>query len=127
MTDIAPPFFCLPPSLMSHNSKLEDARPLAGVRVVSVAQNVPGPLTVARLVEKGASAVKVEPTSGDPFLGLSRSWYDEMHRDVSVERLDLKGEGRARIGALLADADLNAEATARQIARSPLFAPASPK
>jgi alpha-methylacyl-CoA racemase len=80
---------------------------LRGVRVVSIAQNVPGPLAVARLAAQGASATKVEPPSGDPFLALSQSWYDEMHRDVVVERLDLKSaEGRARLIVLLRDAEL---------------------
>lgn len=80
---------------------------LRGVRVVSIAQNVPGPLAVARLAARGASATKVEPPAGDPFITLSPSWYEEMHRDVVVERLDLKSsEGRARLLALLRDADL---------------------
>ena len=80
---------------------------LRGVRVVSVAQNVPGPLAVARLVSRGASATKIEPLSGDPFAPLCQSWYDEMHRGVSVERLDLKSaEGRGRLVALLRAADL---------------------
>jgi alpha-methylacyl-CoA racemase len=84
------------------------AKALAGVRVVSIAQNVPGPLAVARLVECGATAVKVEPLSGDPFATLCRSWYDEMHAapEIKIERLDLKGDGRARLAELLSDADL---------------------
>lgn len=80
---------------------------LRGVRVVSIAQNVPGPLAVARLVAGGATATKIEPPSGDPFAPLCPSWYDEMHRGVDVARLDLKSEeGRARLVALLRDADL---------------------
>jgi crotonobetainyl-CoA:carnitine CoA-transferase CaiB-like acyl-CoA transferase len=80
---------------------------LRGVRVVSIAQNVPGPLAVARLVANGASATKVEPPAGDPFLTLSSSWYDEMHRGVAIERLDLKSDaGRTRLVELLHDADL---------------------
>lgn len=81
--------------------------PLDGVRVVSIAQNVPGPLAVARLVSHGASAVKVEPLSGDPFAPMSPGWYEEMHAHVAVERVDLKSsEGAARLRALLAGADL---------------------
>jgi alpha-methylacyl-CoA racemase len=80
---------------------------LRSVRVVSIAQNVPGPLAVARLVAHGASATKIEPLNGDPFAPLCAAWYDEMHRDVVVERLDLKAsEGRARLIALLRDAQL---------------------
>jgi len=80
---------------------------LRGVRVVSIAQNVPGPLAVARLVAAGALAAKVEPLTGDPFAPICEPWYDEMHRGVAVERLDLKSsDGRARLIALLGDADL---------------------
>lgn len=84
-----------------------DPRPLAGVRVVSMALNAPGPLAVSRLAEQGARAVKVEPPSGDPLLEICRSWYDELHRGVAVERLDLKSEtGSTRMKALLAEADV---------------------
>jgi alpha-methylacyl-CoA racemase len=80
-------------------------RVLTGLRVVSIAQNVPGPLAVARLVANGATAVKIEPLAGDPFAPLALSWYEEMHRDVAVERLDLKSpEGYARLMHLLSDA-----------------------
>jgi len=83
------------------------ARPLAGVRVVTIAQNVPGPLAVARLVREGAIAVKIEPPAGDPLATMSRAWYDALHTAMSVERLDLKDAGgRGRLGELLRDADL---------------------
>jgi len=76
-------------------------------RVVSLAQNVPGPLAVARLRRAGASVIKVEPLGGDPFIELSRDWYAEMHEGIEVERLDLKSErGRARMPEVLSDADL---------------------
>jgi crotonobetainyl-CoA:carnitine CoA-transferase CaiB-like acyl-CoA transferase len=80
---------------------------LRDLRVVSIAQNVPGPLALARLASHGAVATKIEPLSGDPFMPLCRPWYDEMHRDVTVERLDPKSDaGRARLIALLRDAQL---------------------
>ncbi|PZT99619.1 MAG: hypothetical protein DI630_16375, partial [Gordonia sp. (in: high G+C Gram-positive bacteria)] len=41
--------------------------PLHGVRVVSLAMNLPGPLATARLVRMGAAVVKVEHPSGDPL------------------------------------------------------------
>ncbi len=104
MTNIAPPFFCPLPSLMAHNTNVNTTQPLTGMRVVSIAQNVPGPLAVARLVEKGAQAVKIEPLNGDPFIAMSPSWYEEMHVGVVVERLDLKGSGRTRLTELLSDA-----------------------
>ena len=80
---------------------------IKSARVVSIAQNVPGPLAVARLRHAGASVVKVEPLAGDPFLELSRDWYAEMHEGIGVERLDLKSEhGYSRIVELLHDSDL---------------------
>lgn len=82
-------------------------KPLDGLRLVTIAQYVPGPLAVARLVANGAAATKIEPPNGDPLEQLSKSWYSELHRGVEVERLDLRSDdGRARLHALLADADL---------------------
>ena len=83
------------------------ARPLAGVRIVSLAQNLPGPLALSRLVAEGATAVKIEPPAGDPMRAFCAPWYREMHRRVMVARVDLKSpEGRGRLEALLAHADL---------------------
>lgn len=80
---------------------------LAGVRVVTIAQNLPGPLACARLARAGARVTKIEPPDGDPFLALSPAWHAEMHEGITVERLDLKADdGRARIAELLAGADI---------------------
>jgi crotonobetainyl-CoA:carnitine CoA-transferase CaiB-like acyl-CoA transferase len=77
------------------------------VRIVSIAQNVPGPVAVARLVERGARAIKIEPPAGDQLAAICRSWYDELHRGVDVERLDLKSpEGRSRLRSLLPSCDI---------------------
>ncbi|HEX7738660.1 MAG TPA: CoA transferase, partial [Marmoricola sp.] len=48
---------------------------LRGVRVVSVAVNLPGPVVVWRLAALGASAVKIEPPAGDPLAAAARGWY----------------------------------------------------
>ena len=80
---------------------------LAGIRIVTIAQNVPGPLAAARLARAGARVVKIEPPDGDPFLLLSPAWHAEMHERVAIERLDLKAEsGQTRIATLLNDADV---------------------
>jgi alpha-methylacyl-CoA racemase len=80
---------------------------LDGVRVVTMAQNVPGPLAAARLRHAGANVTKIEPPAGDPFLALSPGWHAELHEGITIERLDLKVEdGRMRLAALLADADV---------------------
>ena len=77
------------------------------LRLVSLAQNVPGPAAVARLVQRGAAAVKIEPPQGDALETLCKPWYDQLHAGVRVERLDLKSrDGMAMLQALLADCDL---------------------
>src|SRR5437763_470452 len=80
---------------------------LNGVRIVTIAQNVPGPLAAARLKQAGASVTKIEPLAGDPFLTISPAWHAEMHDGISIERLDLRAaSGRERAIALLRTADL---------------------
>ena len=87
-------------------------KPLDGVRVVSLAVNLPGPLACARLHVLGAEVVKVEPTAGDPLAAFTRAWYDELARGQRIVTLDLKtGDGRAALDGLLADADLLVTAT----------------
>lgn len=77
------------------------------MKIVSIALNVPGPVAVARLVAEGAQAIKVEPPWGDPLHGLCRRWYDDLHRGIAVERIDLKtADGRARMMSLLGNADV---------------------
>lgn len=86
---------------------MRSTRFLEGIRIVTMAQNVPGPLAAARLRQAGARVTKIEPPGGDPFLALSPAWHAEMHEDIAIERLDLKAEdGRARVGELLGDAEL---------------------
>ena len=77
------------------------------MRIVSMALNVPGPVAIARLVADGARAIKIEPPWGDPLERLCKEWYDDLHRGVTIERLDLKApDGAARARALLAGADV---------------------
>lgn len=72
-----------------------------------MAQNVPGPVGVSRLVAEGATAVKIEPPGGDPLRTLCHAWYRRLHRKVQVTRLDLKSPGgQAELRALLQEADL---------------------
>jgi crotonobetainyl-CoA:carnitine CoA-transferase CaiB-like acyl-CoA transferase len=82
-------------------------KPLERVRVVSIAQNVPGPAAVARLVQRGAAAVKIEPPHGDALATLCSAWYEELHASVRVERVDLKSrDGMAALRAHLTKCDL---------------------
>lgn len=80
---------------------------LSGLRLLTLAQNVPGPVAVARLVAEGATAVKVEPPGGDPLAEYSRTWYETLHRGIAVHAVDLKTlEGREALDARLAGADV---------------------
>lgn len=80
-------------------------QPLDGVRVVSLAGNLPGPLAAARLREMGARVTKVEGPAGDLLAHAAPSWYAELVQGQRVLTLDLKDPaGRAELSTLLADA-----------------------
>lgn len=81
--------------------------PLAGVSVVSIALNLPGPLAAARLAELGARVTTVLPPAGDPVATLVPALFEELHRGQDVVTADLKEEaGRARLEELLAASDV---------------------
>jgi alpha-methylacyl-CoA racemase len=77
------------------------------MKIVSIAQNVPGPATVAKLVRRGAHAIKIEPPAGDQLATLCPAWYRELHAGVRVERYDLKSnDGMRALKDILPSADL---------------------
>lgn len=81
--------------------------PLQGVRVVTLAVNVPGPVAAARLHGLGAAVVKVEPPDGDPLERASAAWYRSLCAGQEVVRLNLKEpDDRRALDDLLARADL---------------------
>ena len=63
---------------------------LQGVKVVSIALNLPGPAAVQRLVELGASAIKIEPPGGDPMQTYAGDYHRELHDGVEIRSLNLK-------------------------------------
>jgi crotonobetainyl-CoA:carnitine CoA-transferase CaiB-like acyl-CoA transferase len=80
---------------------------LAGLRVVTMALNLPGPAACARLREWGATVTKVEPPAGDPFAAFAPGWYSELHGGMEIHRVDLKSaEGLERMHGWLARADV---------------------
>jgi len=84
-----------------------DLRPLAGLKIVSLAVNLPGPVAAARLRDLGASITKVEPPEGDPLARGCPAWYKALHANVTLVRLDLKNPAdRERLFPLLEPADL---------------------
>lgn len=80
---------------------------LAGVRVVTIAINLPGPAAARRLAQLGAEVIKVEPPVGDQMELLSAPYYRELLEGQRIVRLDLKSDqGRDELWQLLDGADL---------------------
>jgi len=80
---------------------------LRGIRVVTLAVNVPGPVAAAGLKRLGATVVKIEPPTGDPLERMSPRWYRDLSRGQRIERADLKStSGQKRLHALLAKTDV---------------------
>lgn len=80
---------------------------LTGVRVVSIATNIPGPLAAARLRELGATVTKVEPPTGDYVALAAPGYYEELAAGQDVLTVDLKTtEGQAELDLLLREADV---------------------
>jgi len=90
--------------------------PLKGVRLLSLALNLPGPATLMRCRQMGASCIKLEPpapagaalgTSGDPMAWYNRAVYDALHQGVRVRVADLKtDQGQKILQRELAKADV---------------------
>ena len=98
------------------SSTVKPLRPLKGVRIVSLALNLPGPAALMRCKQMGASCVKLEPlphpsapkgTSGDPMGLYNRGAYDELHHQVRIAQADLKTDkGQKTLHRELAKADV---------------------
>ena len=90
--------------------------PLKGVRILSLALNLPGPAAVMRCQQMGATCRKLEPpahpsapagTPGDPMGLYNRAAYDMMHHGVKVASADLKTEkGQQALHRELAKTDI---------------------
>ncbi|HEV8067342.1 MAG TPA: CaiB/BaiF CoA-transferase family protein [Planctomycetaceae bacterium] len=84
-----------------------DFLPLAGLSIVTLAINLPGPAAAGRLRDLGASVTKIEPPDGDPLARGCPEWYRALHEHVTVLRLDLKvASDRERLNPILAQSDL---------------------
>ncbi len=91
-------------------------KPLRGVRVLSLALNLPGPAALMRLKAMGATCLKAEPpgpkgaaagTSGDPMGQYNPQAYATLHDGIKVLTIDLKSEqGQARLHKELARTDV---------------------
>ena len=91
-------------------------RPLKGVRILSLALNLPGPAALMRCQAMGARCVKIEPpphpsappgTSGDPMGLYNQAAYAELHQGVKITNADLKTDkGQKALHRQLAKADV---------------------
>ena len=83
------------------------SQPLAGLRVISTAVNVPGPVAAARLRGMGAEVHKIEPPGGDPLQIAAPAWYASLSAGQRVRRLNLKEPGERQVfDDLLRNSDL---------------------
>ena len=86
---------------------MSTSKPLRGVRVVSLALNLPGPAALMRLAQMGASCTKINPPAGDPMQHYTPSGYELLHKGVKHKTLDLKtAAGQAALHKLLPSTDL---------------------
>src|SRR5438105_6441503 len=80
---------------------------LSGVRILSLALNLPGPAALMRCRRMGATCVKIEPPSGDPMGQYNPDTYTQLHEGVKVIAADLKTDaGRALLHQRLANTDV---------------------
>jgi alpha-methylacyl-CoA racemase len=89
---------------------------LKGVRVLSVALNLPGPAALMRLADMGAKCTKLEPlppaglvkgATSDPMGLYAPHAYAHLHAGVKVVQADLKSDkGQAQLHKLLANSDV---------------------
>lgn len=80
---------------------------LKGVRILSLALNLPGPAALMRCRQMGAQCIKLEPPSGDPMRHYSPAAYAELHQGIEVSQVDLKTEaGQDTLHQRLTDTDV---------------------
>jgi crotonobetainyl-CoA:carnitine CoA-transferase CaiB-like acyl-CoA transferase len=100
------------PSSATTTVQPKPLRPLRGVRVLSLALNLPGPAALMRLKAMGANCIKAEPLgkdggSGDPMGAYNPAAYGVLHAGIKVIRLDLKTEkGQATLHKELVRTDV---------------------
>jgi len=91
-------------------------RPLKGVRILSLALNLPGPAGLLRCHQMGAACVKLEPpaplgaasgVSGDPMSSYCPAAYAVLHQGIRMTVADLKtSQGQKQLHRELAKADV---------------------
>ena len=75
------------------SAKTRPQRPLKGVRIISLALNLPGPAALRRLADMGARCLKVNPPAGDAMQAYTPQGYGLLHQGIQELTLDLKDRG----------------------------------
>ena len=106
----------MPDSTTSHPARTPALKPLKGIRLLSLALNLPGPAALMRCRELGARCVKLEPptpkgapanATGDPMSQYSPAAYAALQAGIRVRAADLKTEaGQRALHRELAQADV---------------------
>ena len=106
----------MPHSPASNPVRALPLKPLKGIRVLSLALNLPGPAALMRCRELGARCVKLEPpapkdapatATGDPMSQYSPAAYAALHSGIRIRAADLKTEaGQRALHLELAKADV---------------------
>ena len=88
--------------------RLKPLQALSGVRILSLALNLPGPAALMRCRAMGASCRKLEPVAtGDPMAHYCSAAYAALHTGVRVTSADLKTPaGQRALHRLLASTDV---------------------
>ena len=82
-------------------------QPLKGIRILSLALNLPGPAALMRCRQMGATCLKLEPPGGDPMLQYNPTAYRQLHDGIELLAADLKTEaGQQQLHRELAQADV---------------------
>jgi alpha-methylacyl-CoA racemase len=83
---------------LGENEKMSTLAALPGIRILSLALNLPGPAALMRCRRMGATCVKLEPPSGDPMGHYNPAAYAQLHEGVKIVTADLKtDEGRGAL------------------------------
>lgn len=90
-----------------NTASIDETRPMAGLQVLTIAVNLPGPVAAARLRDLGADVITVLPPSGDPMQTFDAGWFADLHAGMDVRTLDLKDpQARDQLNELLAATDV---------------------
>lgn len=83
------------------------SKSLRGIRILSLALNLPGPAALMRLAQMGARCTKVNPPGGDPMQHYTPDGYALLHAGVKHHTLDLKTQaGQTALHPLLHKTDV---------------------